>query len=170
MGPLYKGIHALESVQKFACKVCLKRWDMDYESILQQLELTSLSQRRKFLKLTTMYNIINDFPIGYFVQNYFPYSSNHGILQCIRPFARTNYLHSSFVPSIISLWNNLPESAEDEITVGHRTFSEHLWHLSEQKSICSAKLSERRMRTRVRTRMHNRSAKPGCEVSTWLYC
>ena len=33
--------------------------------------------------------------------------------------------------------------SEDEITVGHRTFSEHLWHLSEQKSICSAKLSGR---------------------------
>ena len=27
--------------------------------MLQQLELTSLSQRRNFLKLTTMYNIIN---------------------------------------------------------------------------------------------------------------
>ena len=33
--------------------------------------------------------------------------------------------------------------SEDEITVGHRTFSEHLWHLSEQKLICSAKLSGR---------------------------
>ena len=49
---------------------------MDYESMLQQLELTSLSQRRKFLKLTTMYNINGTlyFPTGYFVQNYFPYS------------------------------------------------------------------------------------------------
>ena len=54
-----KGTQALESVQKFACKVCLKQWDIDYESMLQQLELTSLSQRRNFLKLTTMYNIIN---------------------------------------------------------------------------------------------------------------
>ena len=47
--------------------------------------------------------------------------------------------------------------AEDEITVGHRTFSEHLWHLSEQKLICSAKLSERRMRTRG-THTRNRNA------------
>ena len=54
--------------------------------------------------------------------------------------------------------------SEDEITVGHWTFSKHLWHLSEQKSICSAKLSERRMRT------HNCSAKPRCELSTRLYC
>ena len=36
-----KGTQALESVQKFACKVCLKQWDMDYESMLEQLELTS---------------------------------------------------------------------------------------------------------------------------------
>ena len=90
-----KGTQALESVQKFACKVCLKRWDMDYESMLQQLELTSLS-RRNFLKLTTMYNIINGtlyFPAGYFVQNYFPYSSSHGTLNYIRPFARTICIH-----------------------------------------------------------------------------
>ena len=69
-----KGTEALESVQKFACKVCLKRWDMDYESMLQQLELTSSSQRCKFLKITTLYNIIIGtlyFPIGYFVQNLF---------------------------------------------------------------------------------------------------
>ena len=46
MGPLYKGTQALESVQKFACQVCLKRWDMDYESMLQQLELTSLSRHK----------------------------------------------------------------------------------------------------------------------------
>ena len=123
-----KGTQALESVQKFACKVCLKRWDMDYESMLQQLELTSLSQRRNFLKLTTMYNIINGtlyFPTGYFVQNYFPYSSSHGTLNYIRPFARTNYLYSSFVPSVISLWNNLPDSVK---TSSISVFKAHIPH------------------------------------------
>ena len=62
--------------------------------MLQQLELTSLSQHHKFLKLTTMYN--NGtlyFPTGYFVQNYFPYSSSHGTLNYIRPFARTICIH-----------------------------------------------------------------------------
>ena len=82
--------------------------------MLEQLELTSLSQCRKFLKLTTMYNIINGtlyFPTGYFVQNYFSYISSH-TLNYIRPFARTNYLYSSFVPSVITLWNNLPDSVK----------------------------------------------------------
>ena len=73
-----------------------------------QLELTSLSQHRKFLKLTTMYNGTLYFPTGYFVQNYFPYSSN----SWHSPVACTNYLYSSFVPSVISLWNNLPDSVK----------------------------------------------------------
>ena len=54
---LYKATQALQSVQKFACKVCLKRWDMNYElSMLQQLELTSLSQRTSQV-FKTNYNV-----------------------------------------------------------------------------------------------------------------
>jgi len=100
-----KGIQSLESVQKFACKVCLKQWDMNYESMLEQLDLTPLSQRRKLLKLITEYNIVNGivyFPNGYFVQRPFPYSSNH-VFNYTRSFARTNYLFLSFVPSVVSL-------------------------------------------------------------------
>ena len=105
-----KGIQSLEAVQKFACKVCLKRWNLDYNSMLQLLNLPSLSVRREFLKLTTMYNIIDgflQFPSGIFVQSNFPYCCNHST-NFIRPFARTNYLYHSFVPSVISMWNNLP--------------------------------------------------------------
>ena len=51
------------------------------------------------LKLTTMCNIINGilyFHVSYFVRNYFPYSSSHGILNYVRPlniFASANYLY-----------------------------------------------------------------------------
>ena len=31
--------------------------------------------------------------------------------------------------------------AEPKITVGHRTISDHFWQLSDQKSICSDKVS-----------------------------
>ena len=56
-------------------------------------------------KVLTIYNIINGtLPTGYFEQNY---SSSH-TLNCIR----TNYLYSSFVPSVIYLWNNLPDSVK----------------------------------------------------------
>ena len=29
-----------------------------------------------------------------------------------RPFAQTNYLFSSFVPSVVSLWNSLPDDVK----------------------------------------------------------
>ena len=74
--PLSSGIHIynkkyielLESVQKFACKVCLKCWDMDYQNMLHCLD-TPLSVRRRYLKLITMFNIVNGqsfFPPGIF--------------------------------------------------------------------------------------------------------
>ena len=47
---------SLEAVQKFACKVCLKMWDLDYNTMLQLLNLPPLSVRREYLKLTAMYN------------------------------------------------------------------------------------------------------------------
>ena len=73
------------------------------------LELPLLAARRKYLKLTTTYNIVHNnsyFPTGIFVQHNFPYSSHHRInSNFVRPFARTQYLFSSFVPSA---WNSLP--------------------------------------------------------------
>ena len=54
-----RDIQMLESVQKFACKVCLKCWDMDYDNMLHCLDLPLLHVRRQHLKLITMFNIIN---------------------------------------------------------------------------------------------------------------
>ena len=108
-----KGIQSLESVQKFACKVCLKQWNLDYDSMLQLLNIPPLSARRNFLKLTTMYKIIGNFylPPGVYVQHNFPYSTNQHT-NFSRPFARTQYMFSSFVPSVITLWNALPNSVK----------------------------------------------------------
>ena len=41
----------MQSLEAVACKVCLKQWDLDYESMLQLLDLPYLSVRRKYLKL-----------------------------------------------------------------------------------------------------------------------
>ena len=49
----------LESVQKFVCKVCLKRWDVDYDSMLHLLGITRLSTHRQFLKLVLLYEAVN---------------------------------------------------------------------------------------------------------------
>ena len=90
-------------------------------------DLTPLSQRQKLSILITMYNIVNGtiyLPSGYFVQSHFLHSSNH-VFNYTRPFACTNYLFSSFVPSVVSLWNSLP----DHVKVSPLSvFKAHLSH------------------------------------------
>ena len=49
-----EGIHSLESVQKFSCRVCLKQWNLDYDSMLELLDIPLLAARRKYIKLTTI--------------------------------------------------------------------------------------------------------------------
>ena len=91
---LNKGMQSLEAVQKFACKVCLKQWDLDYDSMLQLLNLPCLSVHREYLKLTTMYNIVSGhmyFPPSIFVQSNLPYYLNRtSTFNFIRPFAHTD--------------------------------------------------------------------------------
>ena len=48
----------LEAVQKFACKVCCKNWNMDYESMLAYLNIPSLQQRRLQLKANMMHQFV----------------------------------------------------------------------------------------------------------------
>ena len=72
-----------------------------------------LTIRRKYLKLVTMYNIISGnmyFSSGHFVYHTSPYSTRNCYF--IRPFSRLNYMYHSFVPNVISLWNNLPQSVK----------------------------------------------------------
>ena len=124
-----EGIHSLESVQKFACKVCLKQWNMDYDSMLKLLGIPLLATRRKYLKLTTMYNIVHNsyfFPPAIFVQHNFPYSSYHLNSNFIRPFARTQYLYSSFIPSVITAWNSLPYLTKHSLSIS--AFKRSLQH------------------------------------------
>ena len=48
----------VESVQRFAGRVCLKSWDIGYPEILNCLNLPSLETRRKVQKLTLNVSII----------------------------------------------------------------------------------------------------------------
>ena len=50
------------------------------------------------------------FPSGHFVYHTSPYSTRNCYF--IRPFSRLNYMYHSFVPNVISLWNNLPQSVK----------------------------------------------------------
>ena len=57
---LSKDINALESVQRFASKVCTKKWrDVSYDERLKLLNIDALQSRRSQLKLYYLYKIIN---------------------------------------------------------------------------------------------------------------
>jgi len=64
--PHYKGeIDALESVQKYALRMCLKSWDSNYAELLAAANLPPLQKRRIQLSLCHLYKIVNnltDFP------------------------------------------------------------------------------------------------------------
>ena len=65
---LIKDTKKLESVHRFALKMCCKNWDASYSENLQQSSLPELSFRRKYLSLIYFYNLVNgqfefpDFP------------------------------------------------------------------------------------------------------------
>ena len=56
---LLKDIELLESVQKFAVKVCTKHWREPYNYLQNLLKLPLLKDRRTKLKLTVVYKCLN---------------------------------------------------------------------------------------------------------------
>ena len=74
-------IEAIESVQKFALKMCLKSWSSNYEQLLLEVRLPTLKVRRSALSLGHLYKIINKltyYPDPPIIQRKIPYS-NRGI-------------------------------------------------------------------------------------------
>ena len=124
-----RDIQMSESVQKFACKVCLKCWDMDYDNMLHCLDLPLLHVRRQHLKLITMFNIINGnivFPAGIFnLHQHLSQRNNSSVFH--RPHSRTNYLYFSYVPNVITVWNTLPVDIRSSSSVS--VFKHNLLHL-----------------------------------------
>ena len=106
-----KNISALESVQKFALRACSKQWDAPYELLLLDSNLPSLADRRKYLKLCTMYKLIHgltDFPKSPISFKANPHGLSHINSYTLEGFrARTNCFASSFFPSTCTLWNSL---------------------------------------------------------------
>ena len=107
---LVKGIIAVESVQRFATKLCLRNWSLPYQDRLQLLDLDSLFTRRKAAKLCYMYRMVHGLtapscPLVTYTHSYA--TRSHSL--CLTPlYARTNSFLNSFYNSTIRLWNNLP--------------------------------------------------------------
>ena len=101
----------LEAVQKFACKVCCKNWNMDYESMLAHLNIPSLQQRRLQLKANMMHQFVHG--ISYIPEDILllhPPSNydTRNISYFSVPYARTNAYYYSFFPHMLRFWNSLP--------------------------------------------------------------
>ena len=78
---LKKNIEAIEHVQKFALKVCLKDWHSDYDTLLISANVPLLATRRKALKLCQLFTILQ----GYSEFPDFPTSRRTSpYLDCIR--------------------------------------------------------------------------------------
>ena len=60
---LAKDAEALENVQRFGQQICLKKWDLDQEQLLQASKLVSLSDRRTHAKLSHLYKIMNELSV-----------------------------------------------------------------------------------------------------------
>ena len=102
-----KDIQTLENVQKFAFRVCTGQWSTDYETLLSSLNTPpSLATRRCRLKLSLLYNIVNnneDFPFN--PMTYFPHRHVNSSALVVPPARSTQY-QQSFFPSTIRLWNS----------------------------------------------------------------
>ena len=51
---------ALESIQRFASKICTRNWSLSYHQHLKLLDLDTLAFRRKILKLCFLYQMISN--------------------------------------------------------------------------------------------------------------
>ena len=116
---LTKNIEKLEKVQRFALRLCVKQWDLDYPSLLFISDLPTLAARRKYFSLCSMFKIVNQlmhFPQDVFVPRTTPFlhSSKHFYCQ---PFCRTNSYLNSFVPKTCSDWNSLPLSVRSSDSI-----------------------------------------------------
>ena len=55
-----KDIHAIENVQKFACKMATHNWNASYHDLLLLTELPTLERRRLELKLGQLFKIVHN--------------------------------------------------------------------------------------------------------------
>ena len=62
--------HKIEKVQKFALKICTKLWNRDYDSLLDTVDLPSLSTRRLYLKLSYLYQVINGITLNSLIHHW----------------------------------------------------------------------------------------------------
>ena len=108
---LLNDIRSLESVQKFALRVCCKQWNTGYYELLNLCNVSSLENRRLYLKLCHLFKIVNNlcyFPPGSVVpKTNRTHTFRSLLLQ--QPFCRTTSYYHSFISNSVRRWNCFPE-------------------------------------------------------------
>ena len=99
----------LEDVQKFACRMATKRWNLGYQELLDIMN-APLADRRLQLKLTLLYRIAHGlcyFPSDILCPrtNYYSHRTNHSL--SIATFCPHKLMLITFVPHTTSAWNSL---------------------------------------------------------------
>ena len=106
-------IEALEKVQRFGLRMCLKKWDADRHQVCELSQTPPLSTRRKVARLCHLYKIINNLtdypepPLQPRTLHRNSRSSHGSQLASFR--ARTAQFQNSFFPNTVSQWNTLPQ-------------------------------------------------------------
>ena len=100
---LQRDIQLLEGVQKFACRMCSKAWKTGYEELQSTLQLSSLSNRRLFLKLCTIFKVLHG--LCYFPQNVF--SARETRSHVCRPILLPELIPISILLSLIPFSNGI---------------------------------------------------------------
>ena len=103
---LKRDIDMLESVEKFALRVCSKQWNASYSLLCSSLNLHTLAARRKQLKLV---HGLADFPSAPISTRDNPFDLRSLNPHTLSGFtAKTNSFKHSFFPDAVELWNSLP--------------------------------------------------------------
>ena len=109
-------ITALENVQKFALRACTRNWKSDYNTLLERCKVPTLAQRRQFMKLCFMYQVVNQllvFPPEFIERRTLSRSlRNSSVFNLQRPICHTSAHQFSFLPHTVTLWNNLPSEVQ----------------------------------------------------------
>ena len=109
---LSKDIEAIESMQRFASKVCTIQWrDVNYKDRLKLMNIETLQSRRQHLKPCYLYKIINRqaHSVNSSLSDFSSVHSttSHSLTLNI-PFARSVSTFNSFFCHTARMWNQLP--------------------------------------------------------------
>ena len=107
-------IRKIENVQKCALQICSGQYQESYENLLDVFLVSTLANRRLYLSLCTLFNIVKEhllLPQFQLTTLSKPHICHHHSHMLKVPFAHTECLRSSFLHKTVCLWNYLPTEA-----------------------------------------------------------